>query len=500
MSKKFENRKQKARELRATHFDLGHEDISKIEPTYIDHYRRWKIENESDFGDKLGLKKSHFHLGDDSMKDPYQSLYKRDHIKFDKIAASTLDVETLKDLRRHHFELGTDKGIPKSEAQENFIARELPQGTREELKQVMDRNKAENLHFKDDANYFSSVYNEKFNKNLDPNNPLKGIDREGIKKQVAALQATNLILGSETEDYGTSMRNAFVNKTGTYERAAPTINLMQTNFILGEDVQPTESFYKAQHKQFPIERTKLNDELKTDLRAHHFKFGDTGVDYESTAAGHFKGPGADSYKEKEKNPLLYKNHFAFGDDKNPYQTSYNATHQIQSTQAPKRANDTLRDRSSNIVLGYSAPEIKSEAQSQFVAFKDAKKATLDPTLSKDLRQSHFRFDGPMHYESYSHGAFKDVLDKAKEINPKGTMTELANDLRRNHFDYGTDPNLFKTSQRDAYKGIAGKSSELERELANDLRRNHFDIGNNPGPFWKDTTYRVNYDWKVAEDD
>lgn len=125
---------------------------------------------------------------------------------------------------------------------------------------------------------------------------------------------------------------------------------------------------------------------------------------------------------------------------------------------------------------------------------------MDPTLSKDLRQSHFRFDGPTHYESYSHGAFKDVLDKAKEINPKGTMTELANDLRRNHFDYGTDPNLFKTSQRDAYKGIAGKSSELERELANDLRRNHFDIGNNPGPMWKDTTYRINHTWKVAEDD
>lgn len=156
--------------------------------------------------------------------------------------------------------------MPKSEAQDEFIARQLPKGTREELKQVLDRNKAENLHFKDDANYFSSVYNEKFNKNLDPNNPLKGIDRAEIKKQVAALQATNLILGSEGEDYGTSMRNAFVNKTGTYERAAPTINLMQTNFILGEDVQPTESFYKAQHKQFPIERAKLNDELKTDLR------------------------------------------------------------------------------------------------------------------------------------------------------------------------------------------------------------------------------------------
>lgn len=90
------------------------------------------------------------------------------------------------------------------------------------------------------------------------------------------------------------------------------------------------------------------------------------MDYESTAAGHFKQPGSESYKEKEKNPLLYKNHFAFGDNKNTYQTSYNATHPAQVNQKPNLHNDTLRDRSSNIVLGYSAPEIKSEAQSQYI--------------------------------------------------------------------------------------------------------------------------------------
>jgi len=500
MTTKFEKRKERARELRSTHFELGNDDTSKVETVYVDHYRRWKIDNEEGVGDKLGLKKSHFVLGDDSMKDPYQSLYKRDHVQFDKVAASTLDTETLKDLRRHHFELGTDKGFPKSEAQENFIVRELPKGTKDEFDNVMKRNKAENLHFADDANYFSSVYNEKFNKNLDPNNPLRGANQAEIKKQVAALQASNITLGNEGETYATSMRNAYINKLGTYEKAAPSINLMQTNFQLGDDMQPTESMYKHQHKQFPIEVTKLNDELKSDLRAHHFKFGDKDVNYESTSAGYFKQPGADNYKDKESNPLLYKNHFAFGDTRPSYETSYNATHQQHSNQMPNRANDSLRDRSSNIVLGYSEPEKRSEAQSQFVPYKDAKKAQLDEALSKDLRQSHFRFDGPTHYESYSHGIYKDVLDKAKEINPKGTMKELANDLRRNHFDYGNDPNLYKTSQRDAYKGMGGKSSELEKELKTDLRRNHFDIGNNPGPFWKDTTYRVNYDWKVAEDE
>jgi len=138
-------------------------------------------------------------------------------------------------------------------------------------------------------------------------------------------------------------------------------------------------------------------------------------------------------------------------------------------------------------------------KSRFVRFAGAKKAQLDESLAKDLRQSHFRFDGPTNYESYSHSVHKDVLDKAKELNPKGTMTELADDLRRNHFEYGMERNDFRTSQRDAYRGLGGKSSVLEKELANDLRRNHFDVGN-PGPFWKDTTYRVNFTWKDPQDD
>lgn len=499
MSKKIENRKQLARELRASHFHLGHEDISKIESEYIEEYKKWPIHVDGDFGNSLGLKKSHFVVGTESMKDPYKSLYKRDHVPFDKATPSALDVETLKDLRRHHFEFGNHNQIPKSEAQDNFVPLQLPQGTREELAAVMKRNKQESLHFPDKTNYFSSVYKEKHNNNLDPNNPARGHNPEELKKHLQELQASHILFGTENDDYGTSMRNAYKNKLGQYEKAAPTFDLMQTYFVPGDDIPPTESLYKHFHKQFPIEVTKLNEDLKKDLRAHHFKFGDKDVNYESTAAGSYQNPPNDSYKEKEQNPLLYKNHFVVGDDPLSYQTSYNKNYQEYLTKMPERKNDTKRDRSSNIVLGYANPEIKTEAQSQFVKFNDAKKAMLDPNLAKDLRQSHFRFNEPMKYESYSHSQHKDILDKAKEINPKGKMKDLADDLRKNHFEYGNENGQFKTSMRDAYRGINGKSSVLERELANDLRRNHFDVGEK-GPFWKDTTYRVNFTWKDPQDD
>ena len=142
---------------------------------------------------------------------------------------------------------------------------------------------------------------------------------------------------------------------------------------------------------------------------------------------------------------------------------------------------------------------KLKITNRYVAYKDPKKAQLDEALAKDLRNSHFNFDGKNTYESYSHAAYKDVLDKAKDLNPKGKSQELAADLRRNHFDYGTDGKQFRTTQRDAYQGLYGNKSNLEKELANDLRRNHFDIGVT-GQLNKETTYGVNFGWKDPQDD
>jgi hypothetical protein len=49
-------------------------------------------------------------------------------------------------------------------------------------------------------------------------------------------------------------------------------------------------------------------------------------------------------------------------------------------------------------------------------------------------------------------------------------------LRKNHFDYGHDHLPIKSSMADSFKGIPGKSSTLEKELANDLKKNHFSYG------------------------
>ena len=87
-------------------------------------------------------------------------------------------------------------------------------------------------------------------------------------KQANELQSSHIMFGSNNDNYATSMSNAFVNKHGQYQRSGPPINLMQTNYVPGDDPIPTESMYKHYHKQFPIETAKLNDELRTDLRGN----------------------------------------------------------------------------------------------------------------------------------------------------------------------------------------------------------------------------------------
>jgi len=96
------------KDLRKHHFVLGDDDISKIHSDYIDHYKEHPFAAQGDVGEKLGLRKSHIVYGTDDIKPLYQSLYKKDHVPIHGIAAAQLEAGLIKDLRSHHWELGTE--------------------------------------------------------------------------------------------------------------------------------------------------------------------------------------------------------------------------------------------------------------------------------------------------------------------------------------------------------------------------------------------------------
>ena len=74
---------------------------------YINEYHEHPNISEHNMGDKLGLKHSHFTVGEDDPKQYYLSMYKRDHVEFKNIAVAQLEAALKNDLRRHHWEYGT---------------------------------------------------------------------------------------------------------------------------------------------------------------------------------------------------------------------------------------------------------------------------------------------------------------------------------------------------------------------------------------------------------
>jgi hypothetical protein len=72
-----------------------------------------------------------------------------------------------------------------------------------------------------------------------------------------------------------------------------------------------------------------------------------------------KGFGKDA-----ENPLLWQNHFHFGDDKPEMKSFYKSEYKPLPVQPIVLHNDTKRDRGSNIVLGYDKNNAKSEAASK----------------------------------------------------------------------------------------------------------------------------------------
>jgi hypothetical protein len=115
------DRKALMKDLRSSHFMLGTDDSNfssyyfknpsarKAKSEYKNEYNERPIQIDTDFGDRLGLKKSHFHVGQDDIKELYKSMYKDSYVPFPDSQPSRLEESLKKDLRRHHWELGISR-------------------------------------------------------------------------------------------------------------------------------------------------------------------------------------------------------------------------------------------------------------------------------------------------------------------------------------------------------------------------------------------------------
>lgn len=163
------------------------------------------MERAKAMGDKRG---HHYELGGDDPTN-YQSEFKERFGPHGAAESAGLSEDKKRDLRKEHFNLGFDNDKPTSTYADEYFKKqaELPSGDKQEKLTALRKH---NHDFGDALTYFSSMYNEKHNKNIQDhqNQPKPRIDGNMLRK-------TNMVLGDQQPRY--------VSQTADVHNLKPTV-------------------------------------------------------------------------------------------------------------------------------------------------------------------------------------------------------------------------------------------------------------------------------------
>lgn len=215
--------------------------------------------------DSVTLRKTHFLLGD--FRNTYITTNNEQNKNVDsKVKIVTTLNDSLKnDLRKSHFILGN--------YQSNFISCSkndyLLKNNENSNKDLGNLGKALRRHshvMGDCKMEYRSEMNSKF---INPNT-------SGKQKQIVStveLQKSHYVFGSSQDPWITTSQLGF-GPQKVLDLKLYSKNLTKTNFILGDDHLPIKS---VSHQTFVPHKyegySQKNKELSSDLRLHHFKFG-----------------------------------------------------------------------------------------------------------------------------------------------------------------------------------------------------------------------------------
>ena len=129
------------KDLRSSHFELGHDGRGDFKSIYIKDYPEWPIENNGQTISSNMLRKTHFVPGTEDQNNRFTSLYKEEFIEHPPHQYRQLSEDTQKDLRQHHFTYGFDKRTPQDNTSEHhteFVKKTIPDADRENQKKMRE--------------------------------------------------------------------------------------------------------------------------------------------------------------------------------------------------------------------------------------------------------------------------------------------------------------------------------------------------------------------------
>lgn len=134
-------KKELMKDLRNTHFELGHDGRGDFRSIYKKDYPEWPLESMNQTISSNLLRKTHFVAGTEDQNNRFLSMYKEDYLEHPPNQSPQLSEEAQKDLRKHHFTYGFDKRTPEDNTSENhreYVKKSIPEADLENQKKMRE--------------------------------------------------------------------------------------------------------------------------------------------------------------------------------------------------------------------------------------------------------------------------------------------------------------------------------------------------------------------------
>lgn len=468
---------QLSREVRNTHFQLGGAQ------SHFDTAHRQQFQPLS--GDRAGpvlanhSRVVHFALGADStsMKTETEaaSRYKAHSLN----ARNELTQDVKRNLRAHHFGLGSDKPNYVTHHKEVFVAR-APQ-----LNSSVDSKADRSAHFQlgSDLPVNLSVARSEFTP--------KVAERAEQEKYLADLKKDlrlcHFQIGSEQPSFVSTSQKDYTGAPAPRAELGEAVknDLRKEHFVLGTSRPDMTSVAKQTYTEKKDGRVTLRPEQVNELRSSHFVLGQNQEPSQATSHELHKSFGPVAAPATQDRATLRKSSLVLGSDPGAWQSVYASAHTPVLRKPTEAAGGAAQPKKSNFVLGSDAPVNLSTNHEDYQRSQSAKPNRLDPENMKELRGHHFQLgvgraaDFSTSYEKY--GA---------EGGPAGYMDpKRRKDLQATHFQYGSHQPSFESSHSRDYPQQPTHSAERSKPVT----KTNVNFGERQAGTWK-TTYTGTYSW------
>ena len=335
------------------------------------------------------LRQSHFKFGDDINNYMTTSMLQNKSVQENPKIPSVLDQAAKNDLRKSHFNLGNNP--PNFETTFNSEFYDKSKSLPKEDKNFGTMGKmlrSHNYEFGDDKPDYISEHKYRFSKPVI--NPEERLQNK-ISNQL--LQKSNHNFGNNKDPWNSTNEYVFTPKYIPQEEKK-NINLVKTNFILGDTKPDYNTINNQTYKSYPCQFVPLNKDLLVDLQRHHYKLGNVNDPLMSQNQVDFKDPSlfGNNFNPTMDNNSLRRTNWKLGDalPSEIYNTTYNTVH------TPKKSEilpaNVLRSSGINLVSNNAPLDYLTDYRDNF----NEKKRDLDSqkemkNLMKQIRRSHFPY-------------------------------------------------------------------------------------------------------------